>query len=253
MELIRIGELAKRSGVSVPTLKHYLREGLIAPVRKTGRTMAWYDPELAAKVKAIKELQRHEYLPLDVIKESIDEHAGARDDAEAAESIARVLASHAGDKARTRAEILAKGDATAAELGVLSAAGLAVPDADGYYRGDDLGVLSTLGAARRAGLSAEMLPFEIIDEYLRAIRALVAIELKMFRAGVIPRARPGEVAELTETATKLSERLVVLLRRKLLLPTMNRLMEDETHGEAARNPGGGNSPRRMRRKQQRRR
>ena len=53
MELIRIGELARRSGVSVPTLKHYLREGLIAPVRKSGRTMAWYDPELAGKVKAI--------------------------------------------------------------------------------------------------------------------------------------------------------------------------------------------------------
>ncbi|MBL9012893.1 MAG: MerR family transcriptional regulator [Myxococcales bacterium] len=251
MELIRIGELAKRSGVSVPTLKHYLREGLIAPVKKSGRTMAWYHPELAGKVKAIKELQRHEYLPLDVIRDSIEEHASARDDADAAESIARVLATHAGDRARTRDEILAKGDATAAELGVLAAAGLAVPGADGSYRGDDLAVLSTLGAARKAGLSAEMLPFEIIDEYLRAIRALVAIELKMFRAGVIPRAKKGELPELTETATKLSERLVVLLRRKLLLPTMKRLMEDEAHVEPASDPGRGSSGRRVRRKQRR--
>ena len=248
MELIRIGELAKRSGVSVPTLKHYLREGLIAPVKKSGRTMAWYAPELAGKVKAIKELQRHEYLPLDVIKESIDEHASARDDAEAADSIARVLASHAGGKTRTREEILAKGDATAAELGVLAAAGLAVPGPDGSYRGDDLAVLSTLGAARKAGLSAEMLQFEIIDEYLRAIRALVAIELKMFRAGVMPRAKRGQLPALTETATKLSERLVVLLRRKLLVPTMNRLMEEEANVEPTRSSGGRSSRRRVRRK-----
>ena len=67
MELVRIGELAKRSGVPIATLKHYLREGLIAPARKSGRTMSWYDPALATKVRAIKELQQRQFLPLYVI------------------------------------------------------------------------------------------------------------------------------------------------------------------------------------------
>ena len=64
-------------------------------------------------------------------------------------------------------------------------------------------------------------------------------------------AKRGQVAELTETATKLSERLVVLLRRKLLLPTMKRLMEDEAHDNQDGNVGAGGSRRRVRRKRRR--
>jgi hypothetical protein len=56
---------------------------------------------------------------------------------------------------------------------------------------------------------------------------LVEIELRMFRAGVIGRAKPSEVAGLTKAAAELSERLVVLLRRKLLLPTLRRLVDEK--------------------------
>ncbi len=227
MTLVRIGELAKRSGVPIPTIKHYLREGLIAPARKSGRTMSWYDPALIRKLKAIKELQRRQFLPLDVIRETIDRDAEAPDELAAADAIARVLARHGGKRSRTRDEVLARGNSDR-ELDVLAAAGLAVPSGpDQRYRGDDLALLSTLGAARRAGITPEMLPFEILGAYLEAIRALVAIELRMFREGVVARAKPGEVARLTTAATQLSERLVVLLRRKLLLPTLHKLLEED--------------------------
>ncbi len=234
MELVKIGELARRSGVPVATIKHYLREGLIAPVRKSGRTMSWYDPALVEKLRAIKELQQRQFLPLDVIRETLASGADAPDDLTAAEAIAKVLARHGGTRSRTRDEVLARG-AKPAELTWLEATGLAVPTGtDKRYRGDDLSLLMTLGAARRAGLSAEMLPFEIIDRYLAALRALVAVELEMFRKGVFPRAKPGELARLSEVATELSERLVVLLRRKLLLPTLERLVEEEGHAPRSR-------------------
>jgi hypothetical protein len=111
--------------------------------------------------------------------------------------------------------------------------GLAVPSgADQRYKGDDLGLLVALAAARRAGISAEMLPFAILDRYLAALRALVAVELEMFRAGVFPRAEAGDVERLTMVATQLSERLVVLLRRKLLLPTLTRLAEEESRARS---------------------
>ena len=110
--------------------------------------------------------------------------------------------------------------------------GLAVPSADGRYRGDDLALLSTLGAARKAGITAAMLPFAIVNEYLAALRALVAAELKLFRDGVIKRATPDQVGELTVAATELSERLVVLVRRKLLLPTLQTLMEEDRENPA---------------------
>ena len=70
--MLKIGELARRAGVSIPTLKHYLREGLIAPARKTGKTMAWYEPALVERVKAIRELRSAQFLPLDVIKQALN-------------------------------------------------------------------------------------------------------------------------------------------------------------------------------------
>jgi len=121
--------------------------------------------------------------------------------------------------------------ASARELDWLAAAGLAVPQGPELrYSGDDLALLVTLGASRTAGITPAMLPFAILGEYLQALRALVDIELRMFRAGVLARAAPGDVKRLATAATKLSERLVVLLRRKLLLPTLQRLIE-ESHAQ----------------------
>jgi DNA-binding transcriptional MerR regulator len=239
--LLRIGELSRRSGVPIATLKHYLREGLIAPTKKSGRTMSWYDPALATRVQAIKELQQRQFLPLDVIREALDRDAAAPDEVAAADAIAKVLERHTGSpRAVSRAEVLERGMASARELDILAAMGLARAGDDGSFRGDDLALLSTLGAARRAGITAEMLPFSIVDNYLRALRALVAAELQLFRDGVIPRAAPGKLEHLTTTATELSERLVVLIRRKLLLPTLTSLMEEDRERP---NPAGSRSGR----------
>ena len=233
MELLKIGELSRRSGVPIATLKFYLREGLITPARKSGRTMAWYHPSVVERIRSIRELQERQFLPLDVIRKTIDTADGAADDHEMAEAIADVLIRRGGKRARTRDEVLARG-AKPAELDGLQRAGLAVPDADGYYRGDDLALLSTLGTARRAGLGADLLPFDILGDYLGALNKLVEVELRMYRGGVIGRAKPTEVRKLTKAAAELSERLVVLLRRKLLLPTLHRLVDERAPKQAKR-------------------
>lgn len=223
--MLKIGELSRRSGVPIPTLKFYLREGLITPTRKSGQTMAWYDESVVDRIRTIRELQERQFLPLDVIRETIDEASQADDDHAITEAIAGVLLRRGGKRSRSRDEVLARG-ATPAELEWLQRSGLAVPDSDGVYRGDDLALLATLGNARRSGLAADMLPFEILSDYLAALNKLVEVELRMFRAGVIGRAKPAQVSELTKVAAELSERLVVLLRRKLLLPTLHRLVDE---------------------------
>ena len=230
MQFLKIGELAKRSGVTIATLKHYLREGLLAPTRKTGRTMSWYDPSLVTRVRAIKELQHRQFLPLHLIKLALASDRRAPDDHAAATAIAAVLAKHGDTRTRTRVEILEQGGASSRELDWLAAAGLAVPvGPEQRYEGDDLALLSTLGQARRAGLSAPMLPFSILNDYLAALRALVTVEIRMFRAGVLERSDGAAIPELTTAATELSERLVVLLRRKLLLPVLHDLVDQQRH------------------------
>ena len=246
--LLKIGELARSAGVPVATLKHYIREGLIKPVRKTGRTMSWYAPAAVATVRAIKDLQHQQFLPLDVIRDSLAGDAAALDDLTAASAIAKVLERHTGPKSRSRDELIERG-VSARELDWLLAAGLAKPGADGRYRGDDLVLLATLGAARRAGITAEMLPFSILGEYVVALRGLIEIELRLFREGVLPRARATDVERLTTAATELSERLVVVMRRKLLLPVLERQIEEDSDAH----PAPHSRDRRVRRQQPRQR
>ena len=233
--LLKIAELAERSGVTIATLKHYLREGLIAPVKKTGRTMSWYDERTVARVRVIKELQQRQFLPLELIKRTLASESEP-DELAAANAIAGVLAKHRGDRRLTWAELVERG-VEPRELDWLETAQLAVPDpVDHTYSGDDLALLQTLGAARKAGISPVMLPFDILREYLAALRRLVEVELQMFRAGVLGRADGAAVPELTAAATELSERLVVLLRRKLLLPTLHRVIEEDRHDPVDHRP-----------------
>lgn len=226
--LLRMGELAKRSNVSVATLKFYLREGLIAPAKKSGATMSWYSPTTVARVHAIRELKEKQFLPLDVIRKTLDSETRADSDQAMVDAIAGVLTRHGGSRARSREELLERG-VSATELQWLAATKLAEPDADGMYRNDDLALLATLGAARKAGIVEDMLPFEILADYMRALHQLVGIELALFRTGVLERARTNDIEPLTKAATELSERLVVLIRRKLLVPTLRRMIEEESH------------------------
>jgi DNA-binding transcriptional MerR regulator len=72
-ELLRMGELAEASGVPVPTIKHYLREGLLPEPVKTSRNMAYYPPGFVDRIKLIKRLQEERFMPLKAIKSVLDE------------------------------------------------------------------------------------------------------------------------------------------------------------------------------------
>jgi DNA-binding transcriptional MerR regulator len=72
-ELLKIGELAERAGVSPGTVRHYLREGLLPKPVKTSRNMAYYQPELADRIELIKRLQEERFMPLRVIREVLED------------------------------------------------------------------------------------------------------------------------------------------------------------------------------------
>jgi DNA-binding transcriptional MerR regulator len=53
---VRIPELAETTGVALPTLKYYLREGLLMPGIATSRTRAVYDETHVERVRLIRAL-----------------------------------------------------------------------------------------------------------------------------------------------------------------------------------------------------
>ncbi len=53
---MRMSELSAETGVSVPTLKYYLREGLLHPGESLGATRAAYDESHVARVRLVRAL-----------------------------------------------------------------------------------------------------------------------------------------------------------------------------------------------------
>ena len=54
--LLKMAELAERSGVSAGTIKHYLRERVLGDesgIVRTSRNMAWYPPDFVERIKLV--------------------------------------------------------------------------------------------------------------------------------------------------------------------------------------------------------
>jgi DNA-binding transcriptional MerR regulator len=240
-ELLKMADFAARSGVPVPTIKHYLREGLLPEPVRTSRNMAYYDAALIPRVKVIKHLQREMFLPLRVIREVLDElgEDSSPSDLTVQASIRKVLARTRDAERRTRDALIAAG-VPEALLDWYVEQGLLTPierDGEVGFEGDDLAFLRLMKQARKAGLGPEMLPRETLPAYLAALQGLVRAELSMFRAAITPHTDDADqLAALAEAATELSERLVVLLRRKLLLPTLLELLANERKAANAEPP-----------------
>ncbi len=240
--LVRISALAELAGVPTPTIKHYLREGLLRPATRTGRTMAYYDPRLAERVRVIKELQTRRFLPLALIarllepppsaalradaEETLRKHLGELEPAlQAGVRDARAVRGGKGQGARSRRAVLASFEVTEPELDQLAAAGLLTPATisgrEPVYSPGDLEILEVIDEVRRSGMG-ELFPMSILEPYVAAVRTLVRVEIELFRRHVLaatslPR-RPLD--EIARDATRLGERLVVALRAKLVVPEL---------------------------------
>src|ERR1700682_3509482 len=74
--LLKMSELAERSGVSAGTIRYYLREGLLgagADIVRTSRNMAYYPAAYVQRIELIKRLRGERSIPLRVIKAALEE------------------------------------------------------------------------------------------------------------------------------------------------------------------------------------
>lgn len=75
----KISELSRLASVPVPTIRFYLREGLLAPAVKTGRTMAFYTDDHLERLSLIKKMRHDEGKTIARIRDelgSMPENAG---------------------------------------------------------------------------------------------------------------------------------------------------------------------------------
>ena len=220
--LIKISELAGLSGVPAPTIKHYINKGLIrGPSLRTSRNMAWYDPGLAPRIRAIRELQRTQFLPLDVIKDMLDGQRLPYGEKDILESVTRAVSGRMSQRRLSRSALLRTG-AVESELDWLVEHDFATPEtADGeeHWTGDDLALVEAIGSARRAGLTNKMIPVQVLEKYRALMRQVVSFEVELFQANIVPQS-DDRLMQLADMAMEHSERLLTILRRKQLVPVL---------------------------------
>ena len=220
--LLKMGELAEASGVPAPTIKHYLREGLLPEPVKTSRNMAYYPPEFVDRIRLIKQLQEERYMPLRAIKTVLDE------DPERARALLdledRILdRALAGERSRTSAaearerygipkEVLDRLE----ELKVLS------PNSRGYSP-SDIKIVEAIGRFRAGGYD-EQIGFTVYDtlRYKTALEELVRQEVDVVMnrlAGEVP---PERVVEMLEAGAQPLQDLIAALHTKLMVAELER-------------------------------
>ena len=184
--LLKIGELAKASGVSLSTVKYYVKEGLIHPSCKTGRNMAYYDPGCVASISLIRTLQKERYYPLSVIKRILESADVDEIELELLDAIHKVD-HNAAPGQYTPGEAAQQSGLSAAQLSAICAAGLvsaAEPGKRHVYSGDDLAVMKLIRRRMDAGIpfAQSVRAFTI---YACALQEAAQADVDAFTAGAM--------------------------------------------------------------------
>jgi len=112
-----MAELAARSGLSVATIKYYLREGLLPPGEAAGATRARYDVTHVRRLRLIRALTEVAGLSLDTVRQVLEGIDSAGSWHQAVGSAHTRLAGSGDDGAGPTAASLARVDAMLARQG----------------------------------------------------------------------------------------------------------------------------------------
>jgi DNA-binding transcriptional MerR regulator len=202
-DLLKMSELADRSGVSAGTIKHYLREGLLGrgdDVLRTSRNMAYYPPDYVDRIRTIKRLQEQRFMPLRAIKEILERAAPEREEERV--SVA---------EARRRYEIPQNALDRLRDIGVLT------PSAKGYDA-DDLKIIEAIGRFRAGGYD-EALGFTVYDtlRYKDALSPLVEEEVRVLLERVAGEVSIDRAVEIIASGAEPLRDLIGAMHSKLLL------------------------------------
>jgi DNA-binding transcriptional MerR regulator len=225
--LLRMSELAERSGVSAGTIRYYLREGLLGEgedIVRTSRNMAYYPPSYVQRIELIKRLQEKRFMPLRVIKSTLAEKPErVRALIELEDRILeRALASAddarrvSGKAVRERYEIPRNVLDRLAEIGVLT------PNRNGYDQ-DDVKIIEAI-AAFRAGGYEEALGFTVYDtlRYREALEPLVQAEVRALLDRLAGEVEVERAMEIVAAGVEPLRELLGAMHSKLLLAELRR-------------------------------
>ncbi|MEA2196050.1 MAG: hypothetical protein QOJ25_101 [Solirubrobacteraceae bacterium] len=221
--MLKMSELAERSGVSAGTIKHYLREGLLPEPVRTSRNMAYYPAEFVARIHLIKRLQEERFMPLRLIREVVTE-----DPERAARLIEiedRILdrAIAAGEGSRvSRAQVREEYDVPVNVLARLEELGILTPGTQGYDA-DDVKIIEAISRFRAGGYD-EAIGFTVYDtlRYREALEPLVEDEVRVLLDRLAGEVEVERAVEIIASGVEPLRELIGAIHSKLLLSALRR-------------------------------
>jgi DNA-binding transcriptional MerR regulator len=221
--LLKMSELAERSGVSAGTIKHYLREGLLPEPVRTSRNMAYYPPHFVERIRLIKRLQEDRFMPLKLIRGIVEEdpdRAAALLELED-RILERALAVQEAGRV-SAAEVARRYDVPGNVLDRLAGLGILTPTASGYEPDDVLIIeaISRLGA----GGYDERLGFTVFDtlRYRDALGPLVEEEVRTLLDRLAGEVEVERAAQIVASGAEPLRELVGAMHSKLLTAELER-------------------------------
>ena len=228
--MLKISELAERSGVSAGTIKHYLREGLLGDEReihRTSRNMAWYPPEFVERIGLIKRLQEQRFMPLRVIGELL------REDPQRVEALVELedriierATAAVGERTRTSRRAVEQAyDVPRNVLERLAQLEVLTPNARGYDA-DDVKIIEAISRFRAGGYD-EAIGFTVYDtlRYREALQPLVEEEVRVLLGRLAGSVDEERAAEIIASGAAPLEELIAAMHSKLLLAALRRVSE----------------------------
>jgi DNA-binding transcriptional MerR regulator len=226
--LLKMSELAERSGVSAGTIKHYLREGLLGDdgeIRRTSRNMAWYPAEYVERIRLIKRLQEERFMPLRVIGQLL------RDDPQRVEALIELedriverASATAGKQGRTSRRTVEQAyDVPRNVLERLEQLGVLTPNGRGYdpY---DVKVIEAISRFRAGGYD-EAIGFTVYDtlRYREALQPLVEEEVRVLLGRLAGSVDEDRAVEIIASGAEPLEDLIAAMHSKLLLAALRHI------------------------------
>jgi DNA-binding transcriptional MerR regulator len=228
-DLLKMAELAERSGVSAPTIRHYIREGLLGDgedIRRTSRNMAYYPPELVDRIQLIKRLQEERFMPLRVIKEVLEEnpervHALL----ELEDSILERALASAEQRRVSVKEVRERYEIPANVLERLTEIGVLTPGRSGYDP-DDVKIIEAISRFRAGGYE-EALGFTVYDtlRYREALGPLVEEEVRALLDRLVGEVEVQRAVEIIAAGAEPLRELIGAIHSKLLLAELGKQHE----------------------------
>jgi DNA-binding transcriptional MerR regulator len=222
--MLKMSELAGRSGVSAGTIKHYLREGLLgsgSEVKRTSRNMAYYPAEFVERIQLIKRLQEERFMPLAVIRKVISEDPERASRLIELEDRILDLAITQGESARvSRTKVRHAYNLPQNVLERLEELEVLTPSARGYDA-DDVAIIEAISRFREGGYE-QAIGFTVYDtlRYREALAPLVQEEVRVLLDRLAGKVDVERAVEIIASGAEPLRDLIGAMHSKLLLQAL---------------------------------